>query len=299
MTQYKNKKVLVTGGAGFIGSHLVDQLVSKGADVTVLDNLSTGTKDNLKQSINSIKFIEGDIRDAQTCINASTQCEYVFHFAACVSVPQSIQEPVICHDSNINGTFNLLEAAKINNIKRFVFSSSCAVYGQQTQPCCESTPCNPTSPYAYSKWMGELLCQQYTRVFNVPTVCLRYFNVIGKRQSSSGPYAGVYAKFSDLMQKNEPITIFGDGQQTRDFVPVDKVVQANLTLALLSKEQCNGQPINIGTGITTSVLDTYKKLEARFNNYKKTPVHKPARSGDIYYSCANIELYKKLTNFEK
>ena len=144
--------------------------------------------------------------------------------AACVSVPQSLQEPALCHEVNVTGTQNLLEAARIHNVQRFIFSSSCAVYGQQTTPCSEQTPCNPTSPYAYSKLIGELLCQQYARVFKAPTLCLRYFNVIGERQNPYGPYAGVYAKFSDLMQQQSPVTIFGDGNQTRDFVAVQEVV---------------------------------------------------------------------------
>lgn len=144
--------------------------------------------------------------------------------------------------------------------------------------------------------MGELLCQQYTRVFNLPTVCLRYFNVIGERQSSSGPYAGVYARFSQLMKQNKPVTIFGDGQQTRDFIPVDKVVKANLTLALLSEKHCNGQAINIGTGTTTSVLDIYHQLKLNFKTYNEDPpCFVPANPGDIYYSCADIGLYKKLS----
>lgn len=286
----------MTGGAGFIGSHLVDALVIAGARVTVLDNLSTGNKDNLAQSINNITFIKGDIRNAQTCLEASKDCEFIFHLAACVSVPQSMEEPEFCHDVNINGTFNLLEAARKNNIKRFVLSSSCAVYGQQTTPCSETTPCNPASPYAYSKWMGELLCQQYARVYNVPSICLRYFNVIGDRQNPYGPYAGVYARFSDLIQQNKPVTVFGDGLQSRDFIPATQVVEANMRLALLPKDQCNSQAVNIGTGITTTILDIYNKLKSEFDYKEDAPCFVPAYDGDIYYSCADIQLYEKLKN---
>lgn len=286
--------MLVTGGAGFIGSHLVDKLVTLGAQVTVLDNLSTGDKHNLAQSIANITFIKGDIRNKKTCFKASKNCEYIFHLAACVSVPQSMEEPDFCHDSNINGTFNLLEAARAHNIKRFTLSSSCAVYGQQTTVCSESTPCNPASPYAYSKWMGELLCQQYARVFNVPSICLRYFNVVGDRQNPNGPYAGVYAKFSDLMKQNKPVTIFGDGQQTRDFVSVAHVIEANLTLALLDNKRCNGQAVNIGTGTTTTVLDIYNRLKSQHANYDQKPLFYDARAGDITYSCADTQLYNNL-----
>ncbi|MFT6765872.1 MAG: nucleoside-diphosphate-sugar epimerase, partial [Alteromonas naphthalenivorans] len=242
----------------------------------------------------NVTFLKGDIRDKQTCLDASKECEYIFHLAACVSVPQSIQEPEFCHNSNINGTFNLLEAARTHNIKRFVLSSSCAVYGQQTTACSESIPCRPASPYAYSKWMGELLCQQYARVFNVPSICLRYFNVIGERQNPYGPYAGVYAKFSDLMKQDKPVTIFGDGQQTRDFVSVAQVVKANLTVALLPDAHCNGQAVNIGTGTTTTVLDIFEQLRLGLKTYKQKPIFEDTRPGDIAYSCANTELYSKL-----
>ena len=286
--------MLVTGGAGFIGSHLVDALIQSEAQVTVLDNLSTGTKQNLAQSINNVTFIEGDIRNTQACLKATKYCEYIFHLAACVSVTQSMKDPAFCHDANINGTFNLLEAARIHNIKRFVLSSSCAVYGQYNTPCSETTPCNPLSPYGYSKWMAELLCQQYARILNVPTLCLRYFNVFGARQNPSGPYAGVYAKFSNLMQQNKSVTIFGDGQQTRDFVSVQEVVSANLTLALLPDTQCTGQAVNIGTGTTTTVLDIFEKLASE-KKFTQPPVFAAVRPGDIMYSCANTDLYKKLS----
>lgn len=288
--------MLVTGGAGFIGSHLVDALIASGANVTVLDNLSTGNKNNLTQSKDKITFIEGDIRDLQTCLKATQNCKYIFHLAACVSVPQSMQDPAFCYNVNVTGTLNLLNAAQQHNIQRFIFSSSCAVYGEQTTPCNEETPCNPESPYASSKWIGEMLCQQYSRLpESVPSLCLRYFNVIGERQSASGPYAGVFARFSHLMEKNLPVTIFGDGNQSRDFIAVAQVVEANMLLALLPNNACTGQPINIGTGTTTTVLDIYKQLKTTFKNYTKDyPSFVPASKGDIYYSCANIQLYEKL-----
>lgn len=285
---------MVTGGAGFIGSHLVDQLVTYGAQVTVLDNLSTGNKDNLAQSINHITFIKGDIRNAQTCLQASKACDTVFHLAACVSVPQSMQDPQFCYDVNIQGTQNLLEASRSNNIKRFVFSSSCAVYGEKNRPCSEADTCNPTSPYAYSKYIGELLCQQYAKVFGVSSICLRYFNVIGTRQNPYGPYAGVYAKFSDHMYNNQPITIYGDGSQTRDFIPVEEVVKANLQLALLPHTHYNGKAINIATGTGTTILQIFKRLQSIHPSYAIPPIFVPERTGDIFYSCADIKLYKNL-----
>ena len=231
---YAGKKAVVTGGAGFIGSHIVEALVQQGAHVTVLDNLKTGTLDNLAAVKSNITFVEGTILDRELCITTLANAEYVFHLAAEISVPASMEDPYTCYQTNVMGTANLLEAARINNVQRFVFSSSCAVYGNQTEPCHELMACNPGSPYAASKMMGEQLCAQYSQFFNLPTICLRYFNVFGQRQNPFGPYAGVVAQFTKRMENNEPIIIFGDGNQSRDFVPVETVVAANLKLAYLS-----------------------------------------------------------------
>ena len=196
MNDYTNKKVVVTGGAGFIGSHLVEALVNHNAQVIVLDNLTTGTKENLSTIFNKITFIEGDIRNSKTCLQALQGTSIVFHLAAQVSVPESVKNPRFCFETNVSGTFNLLEAAQKNNIKRFIFSSSCAVYGDQKKPCKESLTCHPTSPYAWSKFFGEQLCQQYSETFLLPTLCLRYFNVYGPRQHPHSEYSGVIATYS-------------------------------------------------------------------------------------------------------
>lgn len=286
-TSYTQKKVLVTGGAGFIGSHIVDALVAQDAQVVVLDNLVTGSLDNIKQVRNKITFIQGDITDAALCKKVMQSCSYVFHLAACVSVPQSFTETELCHAVNITGTFNLLEAARKHMPEAFIFTSSCAVYGQRDVACSEAMEPLPTSPYAYSKWMGELYCQQYSRLFDVPTLALRYFNVFGERQNPFGPYAGVVAKFNQCLQQNLPVTIFGDGLQSRDFVPVAQVVAVNLKAALLPRSVLNGQPVNCASGTQTTVLDVLNHSKQQHPGYQHVPEFKPERVGDIRHSRAD------------
>ncbi|MCK5632235.1 NAD-dependent epimerase/dehydratase family protein [bacterium] len=290
---YHNLPVLVTGGAGFIGSHIVHKLVELGAKVTVIDNLETGFLKNLEPVQNSITFVNKSITNMDACIQATQGQKVIFHLAAFISVPDSIQNPQACHNTNINGTYNLLEAARINNVKRFVFSSSAAVYGPTEKTCSESMPCKPTSPYGTSKLIGELLCQQYTNNYNLQTICLRYFNVFGPRQNPNGAYAGVVAKFTQLMKKNRPITIFGDGKQTRDFIPVEQVAQANLALGMQNKTVMNGQPINIATGKSITLVQLVEQIQKKVYNYKKQLTFKVARKGDIQHSKADASTWKK------
>jgi UDP-glucose 4-epimerase len=291
---YRNKKVIVTGGAGFIGSHLVEKLVSLHAQVTVLDNLHTGTLKNLESVRTQITFIEGDIQNKELCNASLKEAEIVFHLAAQISVPESVIDPEHCFTTNVTGTFNLLEAARIHKIRRLVFSSSCAVYGEQNGPCRETSTCAPASPYAYSKLLGEQLCQQYSTVFNLPTVVLRYFNVFGPRQNPSGQYAGVIAKFTENMSHNVPITIFGDGTQSRDFVPVHNIVEANLTFAQLPDGLCMGDPINVATGTSSSVLELFHTLKTKFPSYSQELQFAPARVGEIKHSQADCRRYQTL-----
>ncbi len=291
---YAHKKVLVTGGAGFIGSHIVDALVAQQAAVVVLDNLSTGSLDNLKQVASAVTFIHGDIQDAVLCKKVMEGCSYVFHLAACVSVPQSFAEAELCHSVNVTGTFNLLEAARTHVPEAFIFSSSCAVYGQQDSACSEDMGLQPTSPYAYSKWLGELYCQQYNRLFNIPTLALRYFNVFGVRQNPFGPYAGVVAKFNQCLEQNLPVTIFGDGLQTRDFVPVSQVVDTNLKAAFLPKNILNGQPVNCASGKQTTVLDVWKRAKENYPDYQHAPIFMSERVGDIRHSQADCIKYGRV-----
>lgn len=292
---YKNKKILITGGAGFIGSHLVDALVALDANVTVLDNLSTGNLANLEHSIDKINFIHGDITKHQTCAAAVSDKEIVFHLAAFVSVPASMQDPLACHNINVNGTLNLLHASH-GAIKRFIFSSSSAVYGNTQEICSETMLCNPASPYALSKLIGEHYCKLYAEQFNVPSICLRYFNVFGARQSPHGAYAGVVAKFMHAMHHNEPIIIFGDGSQRRDFIQVEDVVNANLLLGMLPQHFLTGQPINIASGNSITLLELIEGLKKQFPTYQQQPQFKAARLGDIHSSQADCSILHSLIN---
>lgn len=293
---YHNKQILVTGGAGFIGSYIVEMLVKYGAHVTVLDNLSTGNLTNIAHVKDNITFIEGSITDMQTCLETTRNKSHIFHLAAFISVPQSLEEPDICHTINVNGTFNLLEAARIHNVKRFVFSSSSAVYGPALEICDEQTPCNPTSPYGFSKLIGEYLCKQYAVNFGIETVCMRYFNVYGDRQNPNGQYAAVVAKFKDNMKHNKPITIFGDGLQTRDFIPVEQVAHTNLMLGMLPGKSISGEIFNVATGRSVSVIELFDLLKKEFPSYSLKPLFVPERAGDIKHSTANCS---KLTAMKK
>jgi len=293
---YKNKRVLVTGGCGFIGSHITRTLVAHGAHVTVLDNLSSGFADHIAPVSEQITFIEGDIRDKHTCLQATKGQEVIFHLAAFVSVPHSVEEPLLCNDINVDGTINMLEAARINNVPRFVFSSSSAVYGQTEGACTEETPSNPTSPYGFSKRIGELLCQQYSINYGIGTICLRYFNVYGERQNPNAQYAAVVAKFNDLMHQDLPVTIFGDGQQTRDFIPVEQVVKANLMMGLLETAQMNGDIFNVATGKSISVIELFEQLKYTHPDYTQTPRFAPARAGDVKHTSAVVTKLNALSS---
>ncbi len=291
---YKNTNVVITGGAGFIGSHLTEALVYAGANVTVIDNLSTGKLENLKAIKEKINFIQGDIADKDLCLKISTNTSHIFHLAACASVPLSMNDPKLCHNSNVQGLFNMLEAARINGVFRFIFSSSSAIYGDHIKKCSENSTPNPTSTYGYSKLLGEIYCQQYAQLYNVPTLSLRYFNVIGERQNPHDSYAGVYAKFMYNMKHNLPITIYGDGTQTRDFITVENVVKANMKLAQLPTTLCDGKPINIGTGIPTTINDLFIAVKKLYPLYQLDPLYSSERAGDIKFSTADCKLYRTL-----
>lgn len=291
-THYKNKRVLITGGAGFIGSHVAEQLHKYGAHVTILDNLSTGSRDNIVAFKDDITFIEGSITNLHTCLEATRDVEYVFHLAAFVSVPQSKIEPDVCNEINVTGTRNMLEASLQNNVRKFVFSSSSAVYGNQQGVCDEQSACNPTSPYGQSKLMGELLCEQYTHDSDLQTVILRYFNVYGPRQNPYGAYAGVVAQFKHAMEHNKPIIIYGDGMQTRDFISVGNVAKANIHLAVNSTKKSD--VFNIGTGTSITLLQLIDMLKKEHPQYNGQVTFAPARTVDIKHSQADCSKFLKL-----
>lgn len=291
---YKDVPVLVTGGCGFIGSHLVEKLVELGAQVTILDDLSTGTLKNITSVKDNIIFVQGDITDFDTCLHTTHNKKIIFHCAAYISVPGSLEDPHLCHRTNVVGTHNIVETARINNVKRIVFSSTCAVYGESSIPCHEDLVPNPTSPYGFSKLMGEIFCKEYADVYDMETVMMRYFNVYGSRQNPHGAYAGVIAKFNHNMENNLPITIFGDGLQTRDYVPVLDVVMANIFLGACDKQAIQGQIFNIATGKSTSLLDLIEELKKEYPHFSAEVMYMPPRPGDVKRVSADNSKFDSL-----
>jgi len=292
---YTNKKVLITGGCGFIGSHLAHKLVDLGAQVTILDNLATGSIDNIADIQDKVTFIEQSIVDTNACDKAVAGNEIIFHLAAFISVPGSVQDPQSCHATNVDGTFNILNAAKKHGIKRVVFSSTSSVYGPREDQCLETdTHLNPVSPYGATKLMGELYCKQFTLLYNLPCVMLRYFNVYGPRQNPHSQYAAVVAKFEYHMKRNEPITIYGDGSQTRDFVHVDEVVHANLLTGMAQEKLVAGEVFNIGTGKSISVLELANQMKEQYPHYTGVTKFEPARDGDVPHTQMSAKKYEEL-----
>lgn len=276
-------RVLVTGGAGFIGSHLVHRLVEDGADVTVLDDLSSGSMDNL-QGVDC-RLIEADILEERVVQEAARGAELVFHLAALVSVPKSIEDPVGCYDVNLMGSLNVLRAANRAGARRVVLSSSCAVYGEQEGSTTESAPTSPMSPYAAAKWAMEVAGQIFNSAYRLPTVSLRYFNVYGPRQSPESDYAAAIPTFIEAMLGGRAPTIFGDGRQTRDFVFVDDVVRANMMAAEIPGAA--GGVFNVGGGQAVSVLNLVEKLRSLIPG-APLPTFASTRQGDIRYSQADL-----------
>ncbi len=276
---------LVTGGAGFIGSHIVKELVRQGQQVTVLDNLSGGKLENLQPVQDKINFIQGDICDYSDVLDACGGVDYVLHLAALISVAESMAKPQETAEINVQGTVNVLEAAKACGVKRVVFSSSAAVYGTRPElPYKEDTPLDCQSPYAWSKQAGAELCQLYTKAYGLEAVALRYFNVFGTGQNPNSAYAAVIAKFMQLAAENKPLGIDWDGLQSRDFVNVADVVQANL---LAATQGVPGEIYNVACGKTYTLLelaDTIEKISGR----KLARVSRPKRPGDVHESSADI-----------
>ncbi len=280
-------RVVVTGGAGFIGSHLVDALLARGDEVVVVDNLSTGKREYLNPGA---RLVQADVaRD--DLVPALAGAEVVFHTAALARVPRSIEDPVGTHEANVTGTLRLLKAAVDARIRRFIYSSSSSVYGDQpTLPLTEDMVPNPLNPYACQKYMGELYARNFARVYRLHTVSLRYFNVYGPRQANEGAYRLVISIFLDQRRRGVPLTIHGDGEQTRDFTHVSDVVQANL-LAAASPDVAPGEVINVGAGREVSINAVARLIGGPV-------VHQPPRGFDERYKRASIEKAQRLLGWQ-
>ena len=286
---------LVTGGAGFIGSHLVDALMRKGTRVSVIDNLSTGKRENLPEAAMNFVFHEGDIRDWVLLRKVMEGVDVVFHQAAVVSVPLSVAEPLESAAVNEMGTLSVLEAARQAGCRRVVLASSSAVYGDDPElPKHEAMALWPLSPYAVQKMVGERYAGLYSTLYGLETTCLRYFNVFGPRQDPASPYSGVISIFMDRAVADQAPAIYGDGEQTRDFVYVQDVIAANLLAA--AEKGAAGKIFNIGTGITITINRLWQ-LVAEMAGITLTPEYKTAREGDILHSVAAIDASRRDLGF--
>ncbi len=288
-------RFLVTGGAGFIGSHLVEALVRRGERVRVLDNFVTGRRANLAEVADDVEIVEGDARDPDAVRRAVTGMDYVLHQAALASVQWSVDDPLTTHAANATGTLQVLDAARRAGVRRVLYAASAAAYGDDpTLPKHEDLPPRPLSPYAAAKLAGEHYCAAFARSYGLETVCLRYFNIYGPRQNPASQYASVVPRFITAMLRGEPPTIYGDGTQSRDFTYVDDVVQANL-LALEARE-ANGEPINVASGVRYSLLDLVATLNAVLGT-RLTPRHAPRRAGDVWHSQASIARAERVLGY--
>jgi UDP-N-acetylglucosamine 4-epimerase len=298
----KDSRVLVTGGAGFIGSNLVNSLLNSGNSVVCLDNFSTGKRENLKEFISNpaFKLIEGDIRNYDDCLKAVENIDIVFHEAALGSVPRSIKDPITSTDVNIGGFVKLLFAAKESGVKRFIYAASSSTYGDHPDlPKVEDKIGSPLSPYAITKYVDELFASNFAQTYGIDVVGLRYFNVFGRRQDPDGAYAAVIPKFMKMLMKHEVPLINGDGSVSRDFTYIDNVVQANHLASVVQTKAALNQVYNVAHGERTSLNKLFfliRKFAAGFDKDILTiePIYGPAREGDIPHSLASIEKAKKL-----
>jgi nucleoside-diphosphate-sugar epimerase len=289
-------RYLVTGGAGFIGSNTVDELVRRGHGVVVLDDLSSGKEDNLAEVRSKITFMKGSITDIEAVQKAMVQADYVIHLAARTSVPRSVKDPVDTNRINVDGTLNVLVAARDNKVKRVVFAASSSAYGDTpTLPKSEDMQPVPISPYGVSKYVGELYAQTFGRCYGLENVCLRYFNIFGPRQDPDSPYSGVLSRFSAAFLDSTPPVVFGDGEQTRDFTYVDNAVLAN-TLAC-EAPSASGRTFNVGTGHAVSLNQVLQMLQKASGKTLETK-YEPSREGDIRDSLADIRLAKEFLGYE-
>jgi len=291
MTDY-----LVTGGAGFIGSHIVERLTSENASVRVLDNVSSGKRANLEPFLKKIEFIEGDLRNPADVQKACSGVRFVLHLGAMPSVPRSVADPFTSNEANVTGTLNLLIAARDTKCQRVVFSSSSSVYGDTpTLPKREDMTPSPLSPYALHKLAGEYYCRMFWKLYGLETVALRYFNVFGPRQDPNSQYAAAIPKFVTSIVKGESPPVFGDGEQSRDFSYIANVVEANLAATRAAKEAC-GESFNIACGGKVTVNETIKLIN-KFLGTNVKPKYLPRRPGDILHSHADISKAERLLKY--
>lgn len=297
---FTSKKILVTGGAGFIGSNLVDFLATiKRIEIVVLDNLETGSIKNIQDHINhgKVNFIRGDIRNLEDCLEASQGCDIVFHQAALGSVPRSIEMPLEIHATNVTGFLNMLEAARKNSVSRFIYASSSSVYGDDTSlPKAEDKTGRPLSPYAVSKKTNELYAKVYSDLYNMNVIGLRYFNVFGPKQNPNGPYAAVIPIFINKLLDRKICTIYGDGNNLRDFTYVSNVVQANILAANFTKAPLENRIFNVAYGSTETINELYSKISKKIS-CNLIPDYKLPRVGEIKDSFADISKIRQVLGY--
>lgn len=300
----KTETFLVTGGAGFIGSNLADELIRQGGKVKILDNFVTGFQENLDEISGGFEFIRGDLNDAETLKKAVENVDIIFHEAALPSVPRSVENPLETHEACVNGTLNLLLAAKEARVRRLVYAASSSAYGDQaTLPKVETMRPEPLSPYAAAKLMGEYYCQVFNSVYGLETICLRYFNVFGPRQNPSSMYSGVISRFIDALMKNETPVIYGDGEQSRDFTYIANVVDANIKAAQTRKGI--GEVMNAANGERVSLNELLEVLKEITGKPDVRADYQSERKGDVKHSQSSnaraVEMlgYKKLVGLEE
>jgi nucleoside-diphosphate-sugar epimerase len=288
---------LVTGGAGFIGSHVASALISSGARVRILDDLSTGHRENLEEIGGNVDFIQGSVADEQLLNKALDGVELIFHEAAIPSVPRSVESPRQTHVASVDGTFSLLLAARDHKVRRVVYAASSSAYGDQpTLPKSEQMLPDPLSPYAVAKLVGEYYCQVFTRVYGLETVSLRYFNVFGPRQDPGSQYSGVVSRFISALLSNERPVIYGDGEQSRDFTYIDNVVFANLRAA--EAQDAAGKVINVANGERITLNQLLAELKDLTGKQNVTAEYLDPRLGDVRHSLADVSLARKFLGYE-
>jgi UDP-N-acetylglucosamine 4-epimerase len=305
MTKLQQKSILITGGAGFIGSNLIERFLQQNNKIVCLDNFATGKQKNIDPFMGNpdFKFIEGDIRDLESCREAVKGVDVILHQAALGSVPRSINDPKTSNDVNIGGFINMLVAAKENGIRRFVYAASSSTYGDhKALPKVEDRIGKPLSPYAITKYVNELYAEMFSELYGIETIGLRYFNVFGRRQDPNGAYAAAIPKFIKLLMNHESPLIYGDGEQSRDFTYIDNVIQANELAATVTNPEALNTVYNVAFGEATTVIQLIDDLKANLSQFdpeiaKIEAVKGDKRKGDVLHSLASVDKGKRLLGY--